>query len=230
MAPVLALTLDLDDTLWPIWPAIARAETVLHAWLSRAAPATARRFDVAGLRGLRERVAHEHPEWSHDLTQLRLESLRLALHDAGDDPALAVPAFEVFYAERQKVDVFADVEPALDRLAARFPLVALSNGNADLGVVGLARWFADSVTARSFGVGKPDPRIFHEACRRAGAAADRVLHIGDDLALDVQGALGAGLQAAWVVRPEVHPAPEAAPAGTHHVVTDLLQLAERLGA
>ena len=36
-----AITLDLDDTLWPIWPTITRAENVLQAWLADHAPATA---------------------------------------------------------------------------------------------------------------------------------------------------------------------------------------------
>lgn len=230
MRPLIALTLDLDDTLWPIWPAIARAETVLHGWLTEHAPMTASRYDVASLRRLRDEVAQRNPQWSHDLTAIRLKSLRVALAECGDEPALAEEAFAVFFAERQRVDLFEDVLPALDRLASRYTLIALSNGNADLQQVGLARWFKASVSARGFGVGKPDVRIFREACRQAGAAPDQVLHVGDDLALDVEGALAAGLQAAWIVRPEVHPTPGEPPAGTHHVVRDLAELAQRLGA
>ena len=29
---VKAITLDLDDTLWPVWPAIERAEKALENW------------------------------------------------------------------------------------------------------------------------------------------------------------------------------------------------------
>jgi haloacid dehalogenase superfamily, subfamily IA, variant 3 with third motif having DD or ED/haloacid dehalogenase superfamily, subfamily IA, variant 1 with third motif having Dx(3-4)D or Dx(3-4)E len=230
LKPLLALTLDLDDTLWPIWPAIARAEAVLHAWLTEHAPATAARHDPASLRQLRNEVAERHPEWAHDLSTIRLKSLELALARCGDDPALAGPAFEVFFAERQRVELFDDVVPALERLAARFRLVALSNGNADLQAVGLARWFSGAVSARGFGVGKPDARIFREACRVADATPQQVLHVGDDLALDVEGALAAGLQAAWIVRPQIHPEPGVPPAGTHHVVKDLAELADRIGA
>jgi len=32
-SPIRAITLDLDDTLWPIWPVIERAEQALHEWL-----------------------------------------------------------------------------------------------------------------------------------------------------------------------------------------------------
>jgi len=51
--------------------------------------------------------------------------------------------------------------------------------------------------------------MFHEACRLAGAAPEEVLHIGDDPHLDVLGARRAGLQAAWIRRPQFadrHPA------------------------
>lgn len=48
-----ALTLDLDDTLWPVGPVIARAERLQREWLERHAPATAAAFDAAGLRRLR---------------------------------------------------------------------------------------------------------------------------------------------------------------------------------
>lgn len=228
--PPLALTLDLDDTLWPVWPAIARAEERLHAWLRTHARATAARFDTAALRALRDELAARHPDWSHDLTRIRLESLRRALCLAGDDPSLAEPAFAVFFQARQEVELFGDVPPALERLAARFPIVALTNGNAELDRIGLTPWFRDCVTARNFGVGKPDRRIFEEACRRLGVPPGRVLHVGDDAVLDVAGALAAGLQAAWVVRPEIHPRPGPAPTGTHHVVASLAELADRLGA
>lgn len=230
MPTVHALTLDLDDTLWPIWPTIAKAEAGLHEWLGRHAPATAGRHTPATLRQVRDAVARERPDWAHDLSAIRLESLRRALRECGDDPALADEAFHVFFEMRHQVELFDDVVDALGRLAARFPVVALTNGNADLERVGIARWFSGSLSARSFGVGKPDPRIFHAACGQLGRDPGEVLHIGDDLDLDVHGALGAGLQAAWVVRPAIHPQPGTPPAGTGHVVTSLAELADRLGA
>ena len=39
-----AITLDLDDTLWPIWPTIQRAEQALAAWLAERAPGAAAVF------------------------------------------------------------------------------------------------------------------------------------------------------------------------------------------
>lgn len=36
-----AITLDLDDTLWPIWPTIERAEQALQSYLLGHAPVPA---------------------------------------------------------------------------------------------------------------------------------------------------------------------------------------------
>ncbi len=221
-----ALTIDLDDTLWPIWPTIERAEVALRDWLAEHAPGVVARFDAADVRALRETVARECPQQAHDLGALRRETIRRMLAAAGEDAALTEPAFEVFFAARQRVELYPDAVPALERLAARWPLLALTNGNADLGRIGLAHWFRGSLGAREVGVGKPDARIFAAACARLGCAPHEVLHVGDDLVLDVQGALAAGLQAAWLHRGSDAPAP---PRGCRQA-RDLLELADALGA
>jgi len=222
-----ALTLDLDDTLWPIMPTIARAEATLQSWLERHAPRTAAAHDIDAMRRLRAQVALDSPQWSHDLSALRRESIRRALAAAEDDPALADEAFEVFFAERQRVDCFDDVLPALERLAGRYTLLALTNGNADLERVGLATWFRGGfLGAREFGFAKPDARIFLAACERLGCAPGEVLHVGDDPVLDVAGAQGAGLHAGWIERA---PASSRAPAPLAWHGADLLSLADRLG-
>lgn len=199
-----ALTLDLDDTLWPVWPVIERAERALFNWLQTHAPRTAALTqDAKALRAIRDQVARERPEWLTNLSEIRRESIRRALQQSGDNPALAEPAFSVFFEERQQVSFYPDALPALAALARVYPLVALSNGNADLQRVGIGQYFVGSVSAQGFGIGKPDARIFAEAMRLTGLAnlqADEVLHIGDDAELDVLGAHAVGKQTAWVNR------------------------------
>lgn len=200
-AQIRAITLDLDDTLWPIAPTLERAEAVLQSWLDTEAPATAAIWrDRDRRRALRAEVNREHAALAHDLSHLRHEMIALALRRAGDDTALAGPAFEVFFAERQRVGCYADVLPALGRLATRYPLLTLSNGNADVHLAGLGKHFAAQISARMAGVAKPDPRIFAYAATAAGVAPHEVLHIGDDAALDVLGALDVGMQAVWINR------------------------------
>jgi FMN hydrolase / 5-amino-6-(5-phospho-D-ribitylamino)uracil phosphatase len=196
-----AISLDLDDTLWPIWPTIERAEKVLHDWLVDHAPMTAALFSSPGaLREIRNYMATNRPELKHDLSAVRRESIRLALYRAGENPLLADQAFDIFFAERQRVNLFDDARPALEFLAARYPLVSISNGNADLERVGIAAYFRAAISAREFGVGKPDPRIFHAAAGAVDVQPEEVLHIGDDATLDALGAMNCGMQAVWVNR------------------------------
>lgn len=223
-----AITLDLDDTLWPIWPTIVRAEGVLQAWLAENAPATAALcHDKGMLSEVRQHMNQARPDLAHDMSALRRESIRLLLQRAGDDPALAESAFEVFFAERQRVELYEDALPALEFLSSRFPVVAVSNGNADVQRVGLGAHFRASLSAREFGVGKPDVRIFRAAAQAAGTHPAQVLHIGDDAHLDGLGALGAGMQLAWVNRGGL--AWEHAPLQPHITVTGLLALCRALG-
>jgi putative hydrolase of the HAD superfamily len=126
------------------------------------------------------------------------------LLQAGDPSHLAESAFEVFFAERQRVDLFDDALPALGFWSQRYPVVALTNGNADVHRVGIGQHFHASVSAKSMGVAKPDLRIFTAGAQAAGVAPQHVLHIGDDAHADAVGALAAGMQVAWLNR-EGHP-------------------------
>ena len=196
-----AITLDLDDTLWPVWPTIRRAEQALVDWLDQHAPqAAALARNTEAHQALRRQVNAQHPQQAHDLSFLRREAIRALLVQAGHDPNLAEAAFEVFFAERQRVDLFDDAMPALAFWSERWPVVAVSNGNADVHRVGIGAHFHASVSARDVGVAKPDARIFLAAARAAGVPPEAVLHVGDDAHLDAVGALAAGMQVAWVNR------------------------------
>lgn len=199
LSKIKAITLDLDDTLWPVWPTIARAEVVLQDWLTVHAPRTAQLCSDADVKKrIRSEVNQRHADKAHDLSFLRREAIRESLIRAGDAAHLANEAFEVFFAERQNVKLYEGVEQALERLSARYPLVGLSNGNADVFRTAAGPYFKASVSARLFGVAKPDPRIFHAAAEQLRLTTDALLHLGDDATADVLGAMNAGMQAAWI--------------------------------
>ena len=198
--PVRAITLDLDDTIWPIGPVILRAENALGAWLREHAPRTAGRYPLEAMRALRDEVAAEHPQLAHDFTRQRMIALERMLQLSEDDVGLAQAAFEVFFAARCEVEHYDDSLDALDRLAARVPLAALSNGNADLHRIGLMHVFRFQLGAREHGAAKPAASIFHAACEQLGCAPGDVLHVGDDIEMDVVGAHRAGLRTCWINR------------------------------
>lgn len=198
--PVLAITLDLDDTLWPFAPIGARIEQVLHDWMLEHSPATAARYPVDAMRQLRERTFIDNPHLHYDLSALRRLTLAEALEKSGADMGLLEPAYEAFYAARNQVEFYPDALAALRRIATHVPVAAVSNGNADLQRIGIDALFAFQLGSREFGAAKPHPGIFHAACERLGVAPAQVLHVGDHAEMDVAGAIRAGLRGCWINR------------------------------
>lgn len=200
--PVLAITLDLDDTLWPFAPIGARIDQVLYEWMLQHSPATAAMYPVEAMRELRERSFRDNPHLHYDLSALRRLTLQEALENSGADLALLEPAYEAFYAARNQVECYPDAIEALTRIAARVPVAAVSNGNADLARIGLDHHFAFQLGSREHGAAKPAASIFHAACERLGVAPAHVLHVGDHVEMDVVGAMQAGLRGCWINRVE----------------------------
>ncbi len=198
--PIAAITLDLDDTLWPIAPAIAAADQALLDWFAEHCPAAATQWPLARMHALRDEIWLGQPELGYDFTRLRLIAIERMLTPFGLGADAVDNAYEAFYAARNRVELYPEARKVLERLAGRFPLLALSNGNACLRRIGIDHLFRGAVHARDVGVGKPDRVIFLHACERAGIDPARVLHVGDHPLQDVQGALDAGLQAAWIDR------------------------------
>ena len=195
-----AILFDLDDTLWPIAPVIAEAEVTLHAWLATHAPQVAAQWSIDALRAHRAELAAAQPELLIDLGALRRASLQAAFAAAGADASHVDGAMAHFFAARNAVTPYDDVLPSLLKLRHQVQLGTISNGNADLEVIGLAHHFKVSLAAAHFGKAKPDPAIFRAACAALEVAPRDAVYVGDDLALDVAGAQAAGLRAVWMNR------------------------------
>ena len=195
-----AISLDLDDTLWPIGPVIERIEKSVDAWLRANCPEVAQAWPIESLRTLRDQVAAEHPELSHDFGAQRRLTLRRAFapFKLGED--WVDRTYEVYVRVRNQIECYADTEVALARMAARFPLISISNGTAELERIGLHGHFQFSILAGDVGVAKPDPGIFRHACARLGIDPGNVLHVGDDPLADVVGARDAGMRTVWLNR------------------------------
>lgn len=120
-----------------------------------------------------------------------------------DDVVIArlAPRLAARHAER---NLWCRVRPgtaeALQQLRDRgYRLGVISNSDgriaALLGSVGLAGYFDFILDSHLVGVEKPDSRIFHLGCERAGAPPGEVLYVGDIYEIDVVGARAAGLRA-----------------------------------
>ncbi|MDN5794721.1 MAG: HAD family hydrolase [Intrasporangium sp.] len=204
-----ALVLDVDDTILDTRTAMTRAGTVAARalWPGPGRPhrqMAQRYYDDPG-GWFRRYTAGEISVEQMRLARLRdvADAFRLDLaHDAGERYLAAyLPAF------RGVQRLFGDV-PALLAAADRLgtPVALLTNSNRvdtaiKLEALGLdARFDGLVVTTDTFGIGKPDRRVYLEACRLVAAEPARTVSIGDSLEWDVLGAVAAGLRGIWLDR------------------------------
>lgn len=200
--PIRLITLDLDYTLWDATPALVAAENAMYQWIAAHSPETASFYPPEKMREYKNWVAASYPELSGKVSELRFETLRRVFMQSGHDRdharELAKGAFNAFFnARSQGLELYEDVDVALNTLKQSCPLIAISNGNADLGIAGHQHYFSDHLNADKHGVAKPAPDMFLEALKRTGIEAHEALHIGDHPEQDVAAAASAGFRTIW---------------------------------
>lgn len=224
-----ALVLDVDDTIVDTRAAMVAAGSVALGalWPDRAADHTAmaRRYYDDPERWFRRYASGEVR--FDDMRVGRIEEVARAFGVAAPDGALAHYARAYDPAFRAAQRLFDDVPDLLEvARARRLPVALLTNSAAapttlKLEALGLLDAFDAVVTTDTLGFGKPDPRVYLEACRLVDTPAPACVCVGDSLEWDVLGALAAGLRAVWLDRPAV---------GTHEGVTRVTSLDELTAA
>ena len=198
------LTFDLDDTLWPCMITILRTEERLHQWFANHHPDIPNQYTIKQLRQKRKELAKKHQHIAHDLTALRKKSFSQLSQEMGYSPQqeqqFIQDAFDFYIVERNKVSLYDDVIPTLERLKTNYRLGAVTNGNADIYRIGLGHLFEFSWSAADAGQQKPHPIVFNSLLEKQKLKASEVIHIGDDPISDIQGAQQSGIQAIWLNR------------------------------
>ncbi|MEH6627594.1 MAG: HAD-IA family hydrolase [Motiliproteus sp.] len=196
------ITFDLDDTLWSINPVMVKANQALYQWLQDHAPAFADRYQLQDFSKLRQQVVDQHPQWSHSVTAIRLGVLRHGLSSSGYQgdqlEQLVEQAFDCFIKARNQVEFFHHALTMIQQLHKHYQLGALSNGNADIEMVGLSDYLDFCFNADTVGTAKPDPLMFQQMLEFTDAQPQQVIHVGDHPIHDVLGAQHAGVHSLWV--------------------------------
>jgi len=199
---ITVITFDLDNTLWDVEPALIRAEQAQQAWLLEHRPGAVDAFDHEALFEFKKSVWKRHPELVHPVSQMRTQTLKELQLAAGYDEKTAAAgaraAFNIFLAERHKVQLYEEALGVLEELARDYTLGALTNGNADIYKTDAAEYFDIAFLAEDVGTSKPHPEMFHAALQRTGVAARHVVHVGDDPEHDIQGAREVGMHTVWM--------------------------------
>ncbi len=139
-----ALTFDLDDTLYDNRPVILRTEREALTFVQNYHPAL-RSFQNEDLQRLRQAVREAEPEIYHDVTRWRFRSIEQAMLDAGlsaEEASAGAHAAMINFAKwRSRIDVPQQTHDTLKQLAKKWPLVAITNGNAQPELFGLGDYF-----------------------------------------------------------------------------------------
>ena len=84
-----AVTLDLDDTLWPCEPTLLRAERLALEWLTERVPEIIAPWSIERLRERRMAIHAARPELKHDFVTIRRLALQEVFRAAGRRSASA---------------------------------------------------------------------------------------------------------------------------------------------
>ena len=103
--------------------------------------------------------------------------------------------------------------------------------------LGLLQFFDALIFSDEVGYAKPSEKVFQLALAALAVPPEAVVHVGDDRAADVGGALKAGLRAVWIARPPdsydepyaYQPPTDDQPHATIATLSEIIPALERLG-
>lgn len=198
--PITAVTFDVGGTLIEPWPSVGHvyAEVAAHWGLAGVAPeALNRGFAAAWL--ARKPFDHSRAAWQ------RLVNQTFAAAGAARPSDACFGAIYERFAKASAWRVFDDAPPALEALVARgFRLGIVSNWDERLrpllARLGLAKYFRASIISCEAGRVKPDSEIFLRAAAELGCEPAALVHVGDSVQEDAEGARAAGMRAVLIDR------------------------------
>lgn len=206
--PIRAVTFDVGGTLIKPWPSVGHVyAAVARRHGARVSARTLNRQFAAAWKAKKD-FAHRLSDWS-DLVDRTFAGL------------VETPPSESFFPELYEQfarpsawRIFDDVIPCLEELRRRGArLGAISNWDERLRpllrALKLESWFQTIVVSIEAGHAKPDSRVFAAAAEQLEIAPSAILHIGDSLLEDFEGAKSAGFQALLLDRGRSRSKPEA---------------------
>ena len=207
---------DIDGTLIDHLSASATASLTLYDHFCGQIPFTREEFP-ATWESIMDRHFNRFCRGEISLWDQRRERIRESFGAPQLSDADADARYYFFIREYEQLTrAYDDAGPCLEKLLPTSPktgekwgaqkrLGIISNGAREqqlgkLRRAGLLRYFSVTVFSEDTGRGKPDPSIFHEACKRAGEDPSQCVHVGDDLTNDIHAGHAVGLRPIWIDR------------------------------
>ena len=196
-----SISFDLDDTLWPLMPNIMEAEKTTNEWIKENFPGTAALLGKQDVIEIRDKLIKEDPNLMNqisDLRKLMFYELNIrAGYGKEESENMAEEAFEIYFKGRNAVTFYEGVIETLELLKNDYSLGVVTNGNADLQVIGIDNLFDYIFSAADLNAHKPDPVMFEAVINKTGLKANEICHIGDHPINDVKASLEFGMTPLW---------------------------------
>lgn len=196
--PFKVISFDLDDTLYDNHDVIRTAVSKFVQYTQTLTQCPT--FEMDWL-SWKDRIAQENPRLAENVTEWRKEALRQFLTAQGKsaveiDRTLLL-AINEFLHWRHQINLPQETPHILNELQTRYKLSVITNGNVDPLRIGLTQ-FDLVLRGGEHGRAKPHKDLFLQTANYFNISPKEILHVGDDLTTDVQGALQAGCQAVWI--------------------------------
>ena len=195
-----AVSFDVGGTLIQPWPSVGAVYASVAADHGFSNLPTEQINDNFANAWKDKREFHySEPEWL-SLVQQSLSGLV-----PEDESARFFPAIYRRFEEPDVWKIHDDVIPTLDDLAGRgFRLALVSNWDTRLRPLlthlKLLSFFETATISGELGFTKPSPVLFEQTLKKLGLPASAVVHVGDSLAEDVDGAEAVGITAIMIQR------------------------------
>jgi putative hydrolase of the HAD superfamily len=201
LKPFKAISFDLDDTLYDNHPIIKKAEIDFLLYLNNNYPElselTAHQWNL-----YKNHLVNEFPALADDVSLWRVAILKRIMIIYGIAEYKTIKYAQVAFAEflrlRSNFRLPTESLALLEKLAKKYPVIAITNGNVDEKQVGFDHKFQFVLKAGGPFKAKPHKALFVEAARRLNIEVSDILHIGDHLISDVFGAQNNGAQTVWL--------------------------------
>ena len=196
-----SVSFDLDDTFWPLMPTIMDAERNARTWIQENYEAALTSLDRKNSLEIRDQLLRSDSTIVNRLSELRqkifYEAGIRSGYSAHDSKIMSDSAFEIFFKGRNKVTFYDGVIEILELLKKDYSLGVVTNGNADLKMIGIDHYFDYILSPVELNAHKPDPAMFDAVLDITGLDRSEICHIGDHPVNDVKASYDFGLKAIW---------------------------------
>lgn len=195
-----AVTFDVGGTLIEPWPSVGEIYAQVaeeHGFANLSADRINAQFNVAWRDKEEFQYSEEH--W------LELVSKSFADILSESESARLFPSIYKRFEESDVWKIHEDVLPTLDELADRgFRMAVVSNWDTRLRPLlknlKLLSFFETATISSEIGFNKPSPVLFEHTLKKLGLPPASVVHVGDSVTEDVEGAEGAGVSGILIRR------------------------------